>query len=158
MIVLIIEDEIEVTELWKRFLADFSEEVRIAYSPEDGLILMAQVPVPEIILLDLGFPRSHPLETLQIIPSLLAINPEATIIIVTGNNESSIKELSENLGANFFAKKPEHGSSQKALLSAIKTGLEDKTSKGPSFSQPLRILQTLTASFFPKPHDPATLG
>lgn len=151
MIVLIIEDEKEVTELWKRFLEDFSKDIRIAYNPNDGLLLMAKDPRPDLVLLDLGFPKSHPGETLLIIPQIQVLNPEATIIIVTGNSEQSIMELSQTLGANFFARKPIQASSQTALLSAIKSGLEDKISKGPTFTQPLRMLQSLSSFFQSRP-------
>jgi len=145
MIVLIVEDEKNVTQVWKEFLEEIGE-VRVAYDPEEGLRLMAQPPYPEVVLLDLSFPTSRADQTLSLyLPRFRAINPEATIVIITGNTEDAIMQLSKQLGADFFGKKPENSSSQSALLRAIKEGATALATNQPSYTQPLRVLELLNS-------------
>lgn len=144
MIVLIIEDSAGLAELWRTFLQSLAT-VRVAHMWDTGLKMMAEPPIPDIVILDLGLPDSRPPDTLARIKHLKEINPDATVIAITGNPEENIQLLAENLGADFFAAKLQYGDSQGRLLTAMKEGLTRAISRSaPSYTRGLEMLELVT--------------
>ncbi len=155
MIVLIVEDDLGMTQLWSRFLIGISSEVRIAHTIEDAVALMQTVPHPELILLDLRLPGHEAKETLSYVNVFKKINPSAIVIALTGSADESLVELANTFGADAFAFKQNEGRSQRGLLGVIRDSIQKRNSDRdkPIFERSLLVLETLSQAI-EKAHNP----
>lgn len=146
MIVLIIEDDEAMTQIWTHFLTGVAASVRVAHTLEEGIRLMREEPHPNVVLLDLGLPGSFPRKTLEHIATLKAVNPLAVVIVITGNVEKQMPEIAAALGADNFSRKPEEANSKLALLTSILKGVETARRRNePVYARPLEIYEYLTS-------------
>jgi DNA-binding NtrC family response regulator len=99
---LAIDDETQSLELIKDALSDAGVEILTASDPKIGLEMFKQVR-PQIVLLDLMMPGIRGLELLE---SILAADPEAEVILMTGqySTESAVEAIQK--GACDYLDKP----------------------------------------------------
>lgn len=142
-VILIIEDESELAKVLARFISDLAV-VKLAPDLPTGLRFMREPPTPDVVLLDLKLSGSKPLNTLEHIEELKQINPDASVVVITGNLQDGLPELATKLGADFFAKKIEYATSQLSLLSAIEAGLKNVVKGKPVYERGIQILELLT--------------
>lgn len=103
--ILIIDDDSSVIALWTRNLVPHGFTVRSAGTMAEGLAQNSTMPMPDIIILDIQLPDSRGTETLNQIPILKHINPNARIIIATGWATPEIEFQAMQLGADLFREK-----------------------------------------------------
>lgn len=152
MIVLIVEDDAGLVSLWRKFLEPVAREIRVAFDLVEALRLMRFIPPPDVVLLDLGLPGSKAENTLAHILELKEANPQAAVIVITGNVEQQMEALAMKLGADHFARKQDNATSQSALLEVVRVGLSVVSRKGPVYERPLQLLERLTALTSETPH------
>ena len=99
--ILIIDDEIDIGQSYRKLLGDRGMDVKYAVTPEEGLIMMRYA--PDIVLLDYKMPRMNGLEVLKNIKN---DNPEQIVIMMTayGNVENAVESM--KLGAFHYIQKP----------------------------------------------------
>jgi DNA-binding response OmpR family regulator len=124
--ILVIEDEVDVTEVIKRRLKDAGHMPLIANDPYTGLKL-AHEEKPDLILLDLKLPTGGGLSVLKQLKTL----PETQgipVVILTGSRSTEVKDRAIKDGAVAYLEKPyDHN----VLLATIKDILEKKSKGGP---------------------------
>lgn len=102
--ILVVEDNVDSAELFRRVLASRGYEVRLALDADNGL-QMALESQPDAILLDLGLPDADG-QTLagwiRRIPALAA----TPIIVCTAWPESTARQMVEAYGCNGYIPKP----------------------------------------------------
>lgn len=125
VIILIVDDDVNICTYISRMLSALECRIEVAYTLEDGIRLMESLePVPGFIFLDLRFPDATAEETLQSINKFHAINPKASVVIITGMADDKIKQMANTLGAA-FRNKPDLRSQEdlwKSMEEAIKIG------------------------------------
>lgn len=128
VIILIVDDDKNICEYLKRRLSPLGCRIEVAYSLHEGLHLMETLnPSPSFIFLDLCFPDARPATTLESIAKFHAINPKASIVIVTGLLDAKIQQMANTLGAA-FRQKPDLRSQEdvwQSIEEAIKIGKEN---------------------------------
>lgn len=155
MISLLVEDEAMVRELWERLLHPVSDEIRTAETLPDALAKMAMPPPPDLVLLDLRVPGSpSPEFTLQHIRQLKALNPHATVLVLTGVSDPSLPALARELGADGFSPKMS-ATSQDALYTAICDAMRSPREGEPVYARSVELLDKLTAFLTPGSPAPA---
>ncbi len=120
--ILVIEDEVDVTEVIKRRLKDAGHIPFIANDPYNGLKL-AREEQPDLILLDLKLPAGGGLSILRNLKT--AVETQGIpIIILTGSRSDEVKEKALKDGAAAYLEKPYD---LHELLATIRAVLERKT-------------------------------
>ena len=104
MRILIIEDEISLSELIKDKLKQEKYSVDISNDGEDGLY-NALLDIYDLIILDIMLPYVNGIEILKKIKEK---NIKAKVIMLTAKSELEDKLLGFNLGANDYIPKPFH--------------------------------------------------
>jgi two-component system cell cycle response regulator DivK len=102
--ILVIEDDVDVTEVIQRRLKDAGYTPLIANDPYNGLKL-AHEEKPDLILLDLKLPTGGGLSVLK----SLKASPETQsipVIILTGSRSAEVKEVALKGGAAAYIEKP----------------------------------------------------
>jgi DNA-binding response OmpR family regulator len=120
--ILVIEDDVDVTEVIKRRLKDAGHTPLIANDPYNG-IKLAQEEKPDLILLDLKLPTGGGLSVLRKLKTSLETQG-IPIVILTGSRSAEVKANALNEGAAAYLEKPYD---LQELLSTIKDVLERKT-------------------------------
>jgi DNA-binding response OmpR family regulator len=101
--ILVIDDEIEFTNLLKNFFSVRGYQVFVAHRGEDGLVMAAKE-TPDVYLIDVKMPGMHGDEVLA---RILANQPEAKCIMVTASEgEEKIRTRLSELGAYACFDKP----------------------------------------------------
>lgn len=125
IVILIIDDDKNICDYLKRLLQSLGCQIEVAYSLSDGLRLMAEItPSPSFVFLDLHFPDARAYQTIESIPKFHAINPRASIIVITGLLDEKIQQMATALGA-VFRQKPDLRSQEdiwKSIEEAIRLG------------------------------------
>ena len=119
--ILIIEDEVDVTEVIKRRLKDAGYIPFIANDPYNGLKL-AREEKPDLILLDLKLPTGGGLSVLKNLKTSTETQG-IPVIILTGSRSTEVKEKALKDGAAAYLEKPYD---PQELLTTIKGILNEK--------------------------------
>ena len=102
--VLLVDDEAHIRETGSEFLSQCGYLVRLASSGEEALeTYRREGDSIDVVVLDLGMPGIGGHETLK---SLLALNPEAKVIIASGYSVGDQVKKALELGATGFVGKP----------------------------------------------------
>lgn len=148
MIILIVEDEPSIAKLWTMLLASLGKEFRLAHDMTTALREMQLEPFPDLILLDLRLPDSSSEETLASIPRFKAINPEAIVLVVTGNPNPALPVLAAQSGADGFRSKTS-ATTQAKLYEAVKDAFAASLTKSGGEAKPyqkrVELLERLSA-------------
>lgn len=131
--ILIIEDRIEVANLWKAFLEPLGAQICIAESFAKGLQMMHEgpCPCPDLVLLDLGLTDSpDPKKTILRITELKAINPAVVVVVISGLLTPELAAMAMSTGADEARIKIEVTSQRSMWLtiqSALNRAISTKT-------------------------------
>lgn len=117
-VVLMIDDETDIIKISRKLLQENGYTVITANNGEEGIALFLQNGV-DLVLLDVSMPGIGGVECLK---EILAINPEAKVIIVSGYLPDSWVEKTLKLGAKAFLPKP---CTTKELLSTVRELLDE---------------------------------
>ncbi len=99
--ILIVDDEPQLCDLFKTLLKCHGHEVLVAYTGRDGLDAYAQLR-PQFTFLDLRMPGMNGIEVLR---AIRAIDPKATVMILTGAGSEELEQEARQLGAKDFLSK-----------------------------------------------------
>lgn len=100
--VLVADDDESIRALLKRFLSSEGCEVALAADGGEALPLLASFK-PDIILLDIYMPVKDGLEVLR---EILAADPAASVMMITGNQDEETARRCLELGAFDYIPKP----------------------------------------------------
>ena len=100
--ILVIDDNSNVVDMVSTFLREEGYRVLGALTGDEGLKL-AILSRPEVVLLDIGLPETNGLEVLT---RLRSTNPNARVIMVTGNTDPDLAREAFRLGALAYVDKP----------------------------------------------------
>lgn len=100
--ILIVDDEIQITEFLKDFLEDQGYQADIADSGF-AAIEKASTFSPNLILLDIQMPKMSGVEALK---EIRKIAPEVKVIMLTGEKAPEMMESAARLGASHYMTKP----------------------------------------------------
>lgn len=117
------DDDEDDRELFVEALREVDPSV-ILTQAEDGMQLMHILstisdPIPEILFLDINMPGKSGLECLEEIRKKEGIAKEINIIILSTSNDPANIEKALELGANFYAVKPNSFDVLKTFLAAV---------------------------------------
>lgn len=119
--ILVIEDDVDVTEVIKWRLKDAGYTPLIANDAYTGLKLVREEK-PDLILLDLKLPTGGGLSVLKTLKTSTDMQ-EIPVVILTGSRSAEVKERAMSDGAAAYLEKPyDH----QVLLATIKDVLEKK--------------------------------
>ena len=100
--ILVVDDNQTIVDMVSTFLRGEGYRVLGALTGDEGLKL-AILSRPELVLLDIGLPEMNGLELLTRIRSM---NPNARVIMVTGNTDPDLAREAFRLGALAYVDKP----------------------------------------------------
>lgn len=106
MTVLIAEDLALMRQLLKNFLAPIATIFIETETMEATEAMITANPAIDFVALDLRFPDSSYLGTIEKIKQFREINPEAIIVVITGNSDPTLEEKAIAAGAHGFMFKP----------------------------------------------------
>jgi CheY-like chemotaxis protein len=99
----IVDDTDVVIELFSTIVSSIrGEVVGTASNGAEAMVLYLDV-LPDVVVMDISMPDMNGLEAIK---GILRINPEANIIIVTGNNYEDVRKQAFELGIKLFIGKP----------------------------------------------------
>jgi DNA-binding response OmpR family regulator len=101
MKILVVEDNLDMAEIYRLTLQEQQFEVHIAHSAADGVRLL-EAHRPDCIVLDLTLPDSS-FESLQALRNHPALG-SARVVVVSGRND--VAELARAYGAHAYLHKP----------------------------------------------------
>lgn len=143
MIILIVDDEPSIVEIWKALLKPIGAAFRHADCIEDALVEMAKEPFPDLVILDLRLRTTTSEATLRHIEDFKVIYPGTVVLVVTGNPDQSLPTLAASLGADGFANKTQMAKQSK-LLSAVKVAYLASSSSGSKpYERRIKLLELL---------------
>lgn len=119
MKILIIEDQASIRLIMRRYLEPFGYPIEEAETLAEGLAFMRKIPPPDLVYLDLKLPDSRDAEKTLAdgMAAIRAINPQAVIVVMTGDVTATLPALAGRLGADVFRQKLDLDS-QRALFEA----------------------------------------
>ena len=99
--ILIIDDDVELTDLLKEFLANFKYKLEIYHHPVEALQFLEKKTC-DIVLLDIMLPEIDGLQVLRLIRE----NSEVPVMMLTAKGDVSDKIVGLELGADDYLPKP----------------------------------------------------
>jgi DNA-binding NtrC family response regulator len=108
-VVLIVEDDASLRDLWGGSLEDMGYSVMSAGSPVEALALTRRAAVSlDLAVLDLGLPPhpNDPTAGLELLRVLILERPSLKVVVLTGQDEPSIALKAIGMGAFDFLNKP----------------------------------------------------
>ncbi|RFC53798.1 sigma-54-dependent transcriptional regulator [Brumimicrobium aurantiacum] len=118
--ILIIDDDVDICMLLKRFFERNNYDVEIAFKGKEGIDLLKDNKV-DLVLTDFRLPDKNGFEMLEAIKS---INEEIPVIIITGYSEVNQAIKAIRLGAHEYVTKPIY---PEEILLLIQDALSDST-------------------------------
>lgn len=100
--ILVVDDEVEVVRILKKFLTSKSYSVHTATSGTEAIEKLKEVN-PHIVLLDILMPGIGGLDTLK---EIKKINPKIVVIMVTAIVDEELALMAIKLGADDYIYKP----------------------------------------------------
>ena len=101
MKVLIVEDNIEVRQMIKRFIRDVADEIMECADGDEALAIY-QTFLPDWVLMDIEMKRMGGFEAAKQIKESF---PNAEIVFVTSYNDANLRTIARDLGAKGFVLK-----------------------------------------------------
>ena len=132
--VLMVEDDLEITELLELFLKQYNIDLISLINPSDALKLLKKEKF-DLILLDLGLPQMDGLELCKIIKKEY---PSTPVIISTARADVTDKVIAFDYGADDYIAKPYEPRELVARIEALIRRYKNFTIKEPTNS-PFRI-------------------
>ena len=121
--ILVVDDEISVCKELRLFLKGKGYSVAEAYSGDEALEAYKQES-PDVVLLDIRMPGKDGIETLH---ELKALDPDASVIMVTAVHEEEIAKKAMSEGAFDYITKPiDPGYLEIALMTKLALLVEEE--------------------------------
>jgi CheY-like chemotaxis protein len=128
--ILVVDDDEGIRIVIPKMLASLGVTVLTASSFSEAVKIMAEVPPPDFIFLDLGLPDTpSKVNTLQHLPDLKAFNPAAPVVVLTGDPDEKLEQIAKTVGADAYRRKMDL-TSQLDLWLSMKEAIEVQTSHG----------------------------
>ena len=104
MRILIVEDDPDIADLTKRHMQSWGHEVLCVFNGAEALKQQKEFD-PDLVLLDVGLPDMGGLEVLE---ELKRANPDSTVIMLTGQDDTQYVVKAMRSGAEDYMVKPAH--------------------------------------------------
>lgn len=142
---LLIEDDEALAGLWMSYLEQAGISVEAVMKINDGMEAFARIPHPDLVILDLRLPDSNnAMDTLDFVPKMRAIHPQAMILTATGYASPELAQKAIRVGVDAFLDKCEMGT-QRGCIDAIMKFLRRPTeSSKDSAEGNLTLIERLT--------------
>lgn len=141
--ILLVDDQPEVIEIWRRHLAPLEANILTATSVEEAITQMRRIPPPDFVLLDLILPPHGPSHVEETITALRAFNPALTIVAISGREKDDILRMVANVRVEAAINKHE-AATQSALLRVVLEALEKSKKSSQVLSQVGELINKLT--------------
>lgn len=141
MHVLIVEDDPGLAEMIARYLEPVADEVQIAYTMAEAERAMAEAKELHLITLDLNLPDSRVNETLDAIPRLRKVHPDALIIVLTAMVDPHRELEVLDAGADGYMYKQLLRYGQPRLLSTLRDVVFSVIKRPNRFQQSVGLLE-----------------
>jgi CheY-like chemotaxis protein len=139
-VILIVDDDANCAALWARVLEGTADKFLAAHSIAEAIEKMANIPPPDLVLLDLKIPPHSAEHTLAAIQAFREYNPDLKVIAVSGMTVEEINAAIRTTGAAVQAIVHKGDmDSQRNLLDAVQTLLSG--SRG--FRDSQKVLETM---------------
>lgn len=115
MKVLIVEDNIEVRQMIKRFIRDIADEIRECADGDEALAAY-KLFLPDWVLLDIEMKKLGGFEAAK---QIMQAFPNASIIFLTSYNDSSLRTIAKEIGAKGFVLKENLASLREILAERV---------------------------------------
>lgn len=127
MRILIIDDNPGIRVMIRKYLAQFGFHIDEAENYAQGLAIMSRIPPPDLVFLDLWLPDTPNAEATLVegVKTIKRINPDAIVVVMTGDSAEHIANQAIEVGADAFRHKLQIDS-QVALLRSVKAALESR--------------------------------
>lgn len=103
---LLIEDDEALAGLWVQYLTAKGIDVEAVMKITDGMEAFSRIPHPDLVILDLRLPDSHDaMDTLDFVPRMRAIHPQAMILTATGYATPDLAQKAMKVGVDAFLDK-----------------------------------------------------
>lgn len=133
--ILVVDDEEGYRILLPRLLEPIGTTFLTASTLQEAKEIMAQQPPPDFIFLDLKLPDSpQATMTLAAVPELRGFNPEAPLVVLTGDPDEKIAQVAKAMGVDAYRTKMDM-EAQKYLFEAMDEALREHERKGMSRSE-----------------------
>lgn len=136
MRILLIEDNEGMRVVLRRYLDPLAVPIEEAKTLAEGLEIMRKIPPPDLVFLDLWLPDTVNAEaTLRDgLGAIRSINPNAVVVVMTGDSADSIARAAVEFGADAFRHKLQMDS-QAVLWGVVKSALEGRRDSGKGLVQ-----------------------
>jgi CheY-like chemotaxis protein len=149
---LLIDDDLGIRIVIPRMLAALGVTVLTASTFSEAIAIMATIPAPDFIFLDLGLPdTTSKLETMEHIADLKAFNPSAPVVILTGDNDNKLEQMGRTLGADSFKLKKDL-TGQRDLWLSMKEAIDSRVQKGDTPTEAMTKILAAISSKMEVPH------
>lgn len=105
--ILVAEDDHDTASEIEEVLKPLAEFIKKVHTPEDLLNAIKERPPYELVTLDLSMPGCTPERGVGFIQNILIENPQTIIVVLTGYESPSLREMAMRLGAKAFIPKSE---------------------------------------------------
>jgi CheY-like chemotaxis protein len=139
--ILIVDDDENCAQIWARILGGLASRFLFATTLKDAFLKMAEIPPPDLILLDLKLPPHGAAHTLSAVNALREYNPELKVVTVSGmtpeETDAAIKKAGVVIQAAVSKCNME---CQSSLLRVV----QDLLKKSPGLEGSTAILETVS--------------
>jgi CheY-like chemotaxis protein len=144
-VLLLIDDDEGIRTVIPKMLNVLGLTILTASTFTEALACMGKVPPPDFIFLDLGLPdTASKLETLERIEELKKFNPSAPVVVLTGDPDVKLEQISKTMGADAFRNKAQL-SGQRDMWLAMKEAIQALIDRGSTPSEAMtKILTAIT--------------
>lgn len=128
MTILMVDDDAGCLELWARMLHGLNARILFSQTIEEAFAMMAEIPPPDLVLLDLKIPPYTASETLAAVNAFRQYNPHLAVIVISGMRLDEIMKAIEVAGiVAQGALTKDESLSQARLLEVVKPALTKRT-------------------------------
>ena len=140
MTILMVDDEEACMELWSRMLGT-KFNLLFSKSIEEALKRMAEIPPPDLVLLDLKIPPFTPEQSLLAVHAFREFNPNLAVVVISGMRLDEILKAIESAGVTIQgALSKDDSLSQTLLMDSVKAALV----KGRNFKDSMETLEKVS--------------
>ncbi len=146
IVILLVDDDQGIRVVIPKMLSALGVTTLTASTYAEALEIMAKIPPPDFIFLDLGLPDTKDkVATLEHISELKAFNPSAPVVVLTGDPDKKLEQIAKTVGADAFRRKTEL-TSQRDLWLSMKEAIEVQVKGGATPTEALTKILTAIAN------------
>jgi CheY-like chemotaxis protein len=150
--ILVVDDEEGIRLILRRILDPLGCKVVTAANFAEAVMQMSESPHPDFVFLDLRLPDSpNAMKTLENLQDIRRFNPDAPVVVLTGDPDERLKQVAYIMGCESFRQKTEL-SGQKDVWLAMQEACQRYEEKGLTKPEALnKILKAVTDRLCPVP-------